>query len=57
MIEHTHRVAGFVVGAAVALLAILLWLTEPDGKVSRLAEPLADPYWPAYEHAVREGWS
>ena len=31
--------------------------TELDGKVSRLAEPLADPYWPAYERAVREGWS
>src|SRR6059058_3410722 len=29
LIEHTHRLAGFVTGGAVALLAMLLWLTEP----------------------------
>ncbi|HEX4590910.1 MAG TPA: hypothetical protein VH120_13320 [Gemmataceae bacterium] len=29
LIEHTHRLAGFVTGAVVALVAILLWLTEP----------------------------
>jgi hydrogenase maturation factor len=34
----------------------ILWLTEPDGRVLRLTEPLPDPYWPAYERAVREGW-
>lgn len=28
LIEHTHRLAGFVVGAAVGILAILIWLTE-----------------------------
>lgn len=28
LIEHTHRAAGFITGAAVALLCILLWLTE-----------------------------
>jgi hydrogenase maturation factor len=33
-----------------------LWLTEPDGAVRRLTEAAADPYWPAYERAVREGW-
>ena len=34
-----------------------VWLTEPDGSVSRIAEPLRDPYWEAYDRAVREGWS
>src|SRR5215831_15757254 len=29
LIEHTHRLAGFVTGAAVAVLAVGLWLTEP----------------------------
>jgi cytochrome c oxidase assembly protein subunit 15 len=28
LIEHTHRLAGFVSGVAVALLACLVWLTE-----------------------------
>ncbi len=28
LIEHTHRAAGFITGAAVALLTMLLWLTE-----------------------------
>jgi cytochrome c oxidase assembly protein subunit 15 len=29
LIEHTHRAAGFITGGAVALFAMLLWLTEP----------------------------
>jgi heme A synthase len=29
LIEHTHRLAGFVAGAAVALLSLLIWLSEP----------------------------
>jgi heme A synthase len=29
LIEHTHRFAGFVAGAAVALLTLLIWLSEP----------------------------
>jgi hydrogenase maturation factor len=33
-----------------------LWVAEPDGGVSTFDEPLPDPYWPAYERAVREGW-
>jgi hydrogenase expression/formation protein HypE len=33
-----------------------LWLTEPGGEVRRIDAPEADPYWPAYERAVREGW-
>jgi heme A synthase len=28
LIEHTHRLAGFVAGAAVALLSLLIWLSE-----------------------------
>ena len=34
-----------------------VWLTEQDGRVATLTEPLPDPYWVAYERAVREGWS
>jgi hydrogenase maturation factor len=33
-----------------------LWLTEPDGGVRTIASPEPDPYWPAYDRAVREGW-
>ena len=29
LIEHIHRLAGFVVGAFVSVLAVGLWLTEP----------------------------
>src|SRR5438874_3390194 len=29
VIEHVHRLAGFLVGAVVAVLALWLWLTEP----------------------------
>src|SRR5262245_3429459 len=28
LIEHTHRLVGFIVGAAVTILALGLWLTE-----------------------------
>ena len=34
----------------------LLWLTREDGSVHRFDTPAPDPYWPAYERAVREGW-
>jgi hydrogenase maturation factor len=34
-----------------------LWLTEPDGAVTRHVDPPPDPYWPAYERAVREHWT
>ncbi len=34
----------------------VLRLAEPDGTTSVFAEPLADPYWPAYARAVAEGW-
>jgi hydrogenase maturation factor len=33
-----------------------LWLTEPEGSVSRIAEVPGDPYWEAYDRAMREGW-
>lgn len=32
-----------------------LWLTEPGG-VRAIDAPAPDPYWPAYDRAVREGW-
>ena len=34
-----------------------LWLTPEDGTVEKLREPAPDPYWAAYERAVREGWT
>lgn len=34
-----------------------LFLTLPDGSVRKLSEPEPDPYWPAYQRAVREGWT
>ena len=33
-----------------------LWVAEADGSVLTFDAPLPDPYWPAYERAVREGW-
>jgi hydrogenase maturation factor len=33
-----------------------LWVAEPDGRSTRHDEPLPDPWWAAYERAVREGW-
>jgi hypothetical protein len=33
-----------------------LWLTEPDDTVRSIKEAPADPYWEAYDRAVREGW-
>jgi hydrogenase expression/formation protein HypE len=33
-----------------------LWLTTPDGSVRTLTAAEPDPYWPAYDRAVREGW-
>src|SRR4051794_26184745 len=40
VIEHVHRLAGFLVGAVVAVLALWLWLTEPK-KALRTAGALA----------------
>ena len=34
----------------------LLWLTETGGGVRRLDAPEPDPYWSAYDRAMREGW-
>ena len=34
-----------------------LWLTEPDGAVVTVTEPVPDPYWDAYARAVRDGWT
>lgn len=34
----------------------LLWLTEPSGKVRKLMDVPTDPYWAAYDRAVREEW-
>jgi len=40
LIEHTHRIAGFAVGAVVSVLALGLWWTEPR-KAARWAGLLA----------------
>ena len=39
-VEHTHRIAGFLVGGVVSVLALGLWLTQPRKNV-RLAGLLA----------------
>ncbi len=36
VVEHTHRVAGWIVGGAVIVLAVAVWWTEPNRKL-RLA--------------------
>jgi hydrogenase maturation factor len=33
-----------------------LWVAEPDGAVSTFESPRPDPWWAAYDRAVREGW-
>jgi len=33
-----------------------LWVAEPDGGVSTVDAPQPDPWWAAYERALREGW-
>jgi hydrogenase maturation factor len=34
-----------------------LWLTDDGGRVRTIDAPEPDPYWPAYDRAVREGWA
>ncbi len=34
-----------------------LWLTEVGGEVRTIDAPEPDPYWPAYDRAVSEGWT
>jgi len=33
-----------------------LWVAEPEGGVSTFDAPQPDPWWSAYDRAVREGW-
>ncbi len=33
-----------------------LWFTVPGGSVRTIDAPETDPYWAAYDRAVREGW-
>lgn len=33
-----------------------LWVAERDGRASTFDAPLPDPYWAAYDRALREGW-
>ncbi len=48
-------IAAAEVGAVIPGSGRLL-LRQPSGEVRVLSEPEPDPYWPAYERAVREGW-
>ena len=34
-----------------------VWLTDPDDTVRQLTHPEPDPYWAAYDRALKEGWS
>lgn len=33
-----------------------LHVQEPGGAITHLTDPQPDPWWPAYERALREGW-
>lgn len=35
----------------------IVWMTGPEGIVTRIESPRPDPYWEAYARAVREGWT
>jgi hydrogenase maturation factor len=62
--DRAAAVLGEFAGAGIAAAEVgevvpgagIVWMTEPDGKVTRIAESQPDPYWPAYARAVREGW-
>ena len=53
---HEERITAAVVGEVLAGHG-RLWVAEPDGGVSTFDTPLPDPWWSAYERAVRERWS
>jgi hydrogenase maturation factor len=52
---HEDGIAAAVVGEVLAGHG-KLWVAEPGGGVSTFDAPQPDPYWAAYERAVREGW-
>ncbi len=52
---HEEGIAAAVVGEVLAGHG-KLWVAEADSGVSTFTSPLPDPYWAAYERAVREGW-
>ncbi len=49
---RAEGIAGADVGEVVGGGGGRLWLTEPDGAVTRLDAPRPDPYWAAYARAV-----
>jgi hydrogenase maturation factor len=53
---HEEGITAAVVGEVLAGHG-RLWVAEPDGGVSTFDAPQPDPWWPAYERAVRERWS
>ncbi len=61
---HSAAVLEALAGAGIAAADVgevvpgsgRLRLAEPDGGTSVFDEPRADPYWPAYQRAVDEGW-
>jgi hydrogenase maturation factor len=53
---HEEGITAAVVGEVLAGHG-RLWVAEPDGGVSTFDTPQPDPWWPAYERAVRERWS
>jgi hydrogenase expression/formation protein HypE len=53
---HGAGIEAVLAGEAVKGAGIV-WMTEADGQVTRIETTRPDPYWPAYERAVREGWT
>jgi hydrogenase maturation factor len=52
---ETAGIAAAVVGEVLAGKG-KLWVAEPEGGVSTFDAPQPDPWWAAYDRAVREGW-
>ena len=52
---HEDGIAAAVVGEVLQGNG-QLWVAESDGSVNTFRDPLPDPWWEAYERAVREGW-
>jgi hypothetical protein len=53
--NRVNGIAAAEVGVVVPGSGRLL-LREASGATRAISEPEPDPYWPAYERAVREGW-
>jgi hydrogenase expression/formation protein HypE len=62
--EHADRVRSAFVASEIEAAEVgefvrgpgIVWWAEPEGRATRIETAPPDPYWPAYERAIREGW-